>query len=340
MQTVSVIIPCYNVEAHLATTVDSVLRQTFSNLELILVNDGSTDDTEQICHRIAAQDKRVKVLSQKNQGVVAARQQGFLGSSGNIIFFVDADDTLETDALQKVIEIFSSHAVDLVRFGYKKLNSKFEFIAVQNPEIEGKYEVQHLLNHGPDHFKRLCSASIWDKAYSASLVRLLFEMIGSVRINHSEDMLFSLAAVINAERTFFLQESLYNYVQRHGSVIHSFNPYAVRAKEKYFRTLTALFARQERFKDFEHILCLESNESVNYILINTMKYSPNFQRTLAVLRDLKNSSFFAYCINRRGGLPAKQRIRDSVLRVPALAALFLLLAKFYLNRVKRKSLTA
>ncbi|HAO07960.1 MAG TPA: hypothetical protein DCQ50_13490 [Chryseobacterium sp.] len=110
----SVIIPVYNVESYLSRCVDSVLMQTFNHLEIILVNDGSTDSSGLICDEFASKDKRVKVIHQKNAGVSAARNAGMQIAIGDYIAFVDSDDWLEQSMYESMMEIAVRENVDVI----------------------------------------------------------------------------------------------------------------------------------------------------------------------------------------------------------------------------------
>ena len=106
---VSIIIPCYNIAQHLPTCIQSVLLQTFTDFELLLINDGSTDTTLQICEQFAANDSRIKVFTHQNKGVSYTRNRGIKEAKGEYIMFVDGDDYVERDYIEK-------HLIDLVLY--------------------------------------------------------------------------------------------------------------------------------------------------------------------------------------------------------------------------------
>lgn len=320
---ISVIVPCYNVADFISESVSSLLCQDYQDFDVVLVNDGSVDKTEGICRELAAGDSRIRLINQDNQGVVSARRNGFLQSTGEIILFVDADDQLERDALEVVSEAFETHEVDLVRFGYKKVDEHFALIHEETPELSGVKSLGEIRELGAGRFKRICSSSIWDKAYSSELAGLVFEKVGSVRINHSEDMLFSMASVIDSKRIYFEQKSLYLYRQREGSVIHSFNAHAVFAKTQYMDALAMIIDSQtgDEWETFgQELLGLEANEAVNYVLINSAKYGATaglFRRTIS---DLCKTSFFRDLVLARKPDNLRQVLRNNILRYPHFAA--------------------
>ena len=104
METVSIIVPVYNAEPYLKRCLDSLLKQTFSNIEILLINDGSTDNSERIIKEYVKKDKRVHFINQKHKGVSSARNEGLKKSTGNFITLVDADDFVEKNYVEILLE--------------------------------------------------------------------------------------------------------------------------------------------------------------------------------------------------------------------------------------------
>lgn len=117
----SVVMPVYNTSEYLAESIESVLGQTFCDFELILVNDGSTDNSGQICRDYSNRDSRIVVINKENGGLGSARNAGMEAASGKYITFPDSDDYLAPDAYERCIDILEREAPDLVLFGYKKV---------------------------------------------------------------------------------------------------------------------------------------------------------------------------------------------------------------------------
>ena len=116
---VSIVIPVYNVEAYLKECVDSAIKQTYKNLEIILVDDGATDSCPEICDVYAQSDKRIKVIHRENGGLSAARNTGMDASTGEYIYFLDSDDYIELKAIEKLVNTIETEKADFVFFdGY------------------------------------------------------------------------------------------------------------------------------------------------------------------------------------------------------------------------------
>ena len=121
---ISVIIPVYNVAPFLGQCVQSVIQQTYKDLQIILIDDGSTDGSDLIMKELAAMDRRVVVVSQGNRGVSAARNNGLSLASGKYILFLDADDYIETDALESAYRKLSEQSLDIIFFDTKAFGEK------------------------------------------------------------------------------------------------------------------------------------------------------------------------------------------------------------------------
>lgn len=114
---ISVIVPVYNVEEYLTKCIDSIINQTYTNLEIILVDDGSTDRSLKICNEYLQKDARVKVIHKENGGVTSARKAGLLQAAGEYVTYVDGDDWLERDAYSVIYERGIKFGVDMVQTG-------------------------------------------------------------------------------------------------------------------------------------------------------------------------------------------------------------------------------
>ena len=115
---ISIIIPMYNSEKTLNRCIESVLKQTYSNIEVVLINDGSTDNSRNICEEFAKKDNRIVLVNKENEGVGKARNTGLEVSNGKYISFVDSDDYIESNMIENLYNILISHNVDCVKANY------------------------------------------------------------------------------------------------------------------------------------------------------------------------------------------------------------------------------
>lgn len=115
---VSIIVPVYNAEKYLANTLDSIIRQSYKNFELLLINDGSTDKSKAICDKFALKDRRIKVLDKNNGGVSSARNYGLSVAEGEYVIFIDSDDYLTADMLETLVNDIESTKSDVAICGF------------------------------------------------------------------------------------------------------------------------------------------------------------------------------------------------------------------------------
>lgn len=211
---ISVIVPVYNVDIYLEKSLLSLLNQTYKNLQIILIDDGSTDDSARICDHYKRIDKRIEVFHLKNQGVSNARNLGLDYAKGKYIYFFDSDDTLEPEALRVLYDELQNNDIDLVECSYFKVYSN-QKKAVIHPEIKikSKEAIRDLL------LWRGCLTSFcWDKLY-------IKDKIGTLRFDTSlkigEDDLFVFEYLLKCDNVIVIERPLYNYLIRENSAIGS-----------------------------------------------------------------------------------------------------------------------
>ena len=132
---ISVIVPVYNVEKYLEECLDSIQCQTYKNIEVLLVNDGSTDNSEEICERFCRQDSRFHLINQENKGLSGARNRGMSESKGEFITFVDSDDVIKEDMLEQLMEQVTSEEIDIVECWYSNDQKELAILSPENVKI-------------------------------------------------------------------------------------------------------------------------------------------------------------------------------------------------------------
>lgn len=209
---ISVIVPVYNSEKYLEKCIGSILNQTYENLELILIDDGSKDNSGLICDKYAAFDKRVKVIHKENAGVSSARNQGVDCASGEYIAFVDSDDWLEESTFQILIDLLKYKNSDMVVSNVYFRNEK-EVCSIGIPANEHTYspeEANQLL------LKFQFSSSLWLCLYSRKLIKGNYL---NESIHFWEDLEYQYRIISKANNIVVNNTPLYHY--REGSITHS-----------------------------------------------------------------------------------------------------------------------
>ncbi len=206
---ISVIVPVYNTEFYLVRCLDSLLAQTYPNLEILLIDDASTDGSGTICETYAAKDDRLKVIHfPQNKGPSAARNTGICRSQGQYISFVDADDHVEPDLLEKLYTALSQSKADISICGADGIRIKDG----PSDTFSGK-EAIHCLAHGTPF-----NLVPWGKLYDARLVK---SYPFDDRVFYSEDLLFLYQVLRRARKVCYFPEQLYHYINRENSQVHS-----------------------------------------------------------------------------------------------------------------------
>ncbi|MDK8274529.1 glycosyltransferase family 2 protein [Varibaculum cambriense] len=217
MPRISVIVPVYNVEKYLPRCLESIRKQDFSDLEIICINDGSTDASSSLLEISAQLDPRIIVINQPNSGVSAARNRGLDTASGEIIMFVDADDFLVPGACKVVTQAFSNNKPDILTFAASGIT-----FGQPSPWLRNALSPKQSVVHGFDKnlFKKARERPyIWLSAFSRSFIQehaLRFDEELAI----GEDQLFYLDAYARAELTATIEKTLYTYrAERTGSAM-------------------------------------------------------------------------------------------------------------------------
>ena len=241
---ISVIIPVYNVEAYLRRCVDSVIGQDYRELEIILVDDGSSDSSGVICDEYARKDGRVRVIHQENMGPHDARNTGMAAAVGEYISFVDSDDWIEAGIYTYMISIVDACHPDMIRFGFKKVLNGRIVAEKKMPYETGLYEgvsireiqMDIISNEGILDYKKTRSLSPWSSLYRRELIMKKGIRFISVREILNEDYLFVLQASQAASSIYVSDKSFYCYDTREGSITMSYRQNMVSRKKKLFHT--------------------------------------------------------------------------------------------------------
>ena len=208
---ISVIIPVYNVAAYLSACIESILSQNYSALEIILIDDGSTDESGEICDEYAKRDSRINVIHQTNAGAAAAKNTGLKAATGTYLSFVDSDDFLESDAYSHMIRIIQEQNADIVQCSYRDV---FKNHAIEHSlEKVTLNQIDFLALFTEDW----TCALLWDKLYKKSLFDGVFFETG----HKIDDEYFTYRGIMNAKKIVRDSRIVYNYRKRASSVMYS-----------------------------------------------------------------------------------------------------------------------
>lgn len=271
MNKISIIIPVYQVEKYIKRCLDSILSQTYSNLEIILIDDGSRDMSGKICDEYAIKDSRIKVIHQDNAGVSVARNKGLDICTGDYITFVDSDDFLESFMYEKMMEKVTEYNCDVVMCDCIKDDG-----VIQTPYTHdiraGFYDYNQLKE---EYYPHLLMMENIEYPATISNWLLLFrrEVASSVRyiegVRYSEDLLFGAQLLYNAKSFYYMKdEYYYHYWMNNESASHTF-------KEDKWEDYKVLYEKSSKlFRQDKQIL----NQSYLMLLFFLYNYAGDILR--------------------------------------------------------------
>ena len=227
---ISVIVPVYNVEIYLKRCVDSIIGQTYKNLEIILVDDGSTDNSPRICDELASLDNRIKVLHKSNGGLSSARNYGLLQAKGNYLGFVDSDDYIREDMYERLLEKLIEYNADIIKSDFLNFSDDNKVLCHIGTGKVTVYDSEYALNDfiftsfsATKHMK----STVWDGLYKRELF-LKEQIDGKTELalpfpvgKINEDTYIFPDLLLAANTIIHIEESFYFYYIRENSISHS-----------------------------------------------------------------------------------------------------------------------
>lgn len=282
---ISVIIPIYNAEKYLNECLSSILNQTYKNLEIICINDGSSDGSNKICNNWAKSDSRIKIIQKINEGVGAARNIGIRYATGELISFIDSDDYIDNDFYEYLINIINSYKSDIAYCAFRRIDINGNILtgaATNKSEIEIFSKEKALINML--RAQKGFSVYVWNAIYKKNLIPYF-----STKQAVGEDQSFTVNAILNSTKIAFGSKAKYNY---------RINPAGSRSIDIFKRI-------QYQYETLTIIENLLTKHNVNQDIFNAYYerrlrmelglidgYSNNNEKDSQVFKKLQNSLIF------------------------------------------------
>lgn len=249
MPKVSVVVPVYNVQQYVGKCLDSILAQTMKDFELLVIDDGATDQSGKICDEYSQKDSRVQVIHQKNQGLGGARNTGIEAAGGEYLLFVDSDDWIEPYTLEKALVAAESTGADISLFAFRSVDELGKTVQVFRESLPKNQALK--IKDCKDIY--LTAPCAWNKLYRSEL----FARTGvryPPRVWY-EDIRTTLKLFLAADKAVFIDDVCYNYLLREGSITKNVN--ADRNVEiiDAFDDILAYFKEQGAFEAYAPELC-------------------------------------------------------------------------------------
>ena len=212
---VSIIIPVYNVQAYIERCLKSVTNQTYMNLEIILIDDGSTDESGKICDEYAKKDKRIKCFHKQNGGLSSARNYAIKYITGNYVMYIDSDDWIKNNTIEVLVNLLEGNDFDIIEFGYQYVD--------ENEKNIGKIEFHSSIINKTDEilkeffYGRSITEVVWNKIYKAKLIK----KIKFVEGRKYEDYMYTPEVLSQCNNIKIINDIFYYYLQRAGSIVNS-----------------------------------------------------------------------------------------------------------------------
>lgn len=266
---ISIVIPIYNTEKYLKRCLDSVINQSYKNIEILLINDGSTDNSLRICERFAKEDNRIKVFSERNFGVSSARNLGINKSNGKYIFFLDSDDWIENRTIEILANaITSDRDLSICKYqvieAFKKTVCKME----NNKEYEPLDFLKMIFFYGSH--KISYQGFTHNKMFKKEIIEK-YNIKFDEKIYYNEDRLFVFQYILKCNKRIFVSDYIgYNYYKRQGSATNQ-----KKYNEKMYTEFIAFekmseLALNNGFKGLDNLI---KNEYINHSLQTFIKYN-------------------------------------------------------------------
>lgn len=263
MDLVSVIIPVYNVEIYLRECLQSVIGQTYKNLEILLIDDGATDNSGKICDEIAKEDQRIKVFHRENEGVSAARNFGIEQASGEWIFFVDSDDMLDLHAIECAMECVKDED-DICILGFKEIYDAKEILATDREGVREKIRQIERKDFRGLQFRifnrdreAVCDRNLIKLSSPWKIFRKKMIDDNVLRFEkglpNGEDGVFNLYAYRYARHGIAIESPLYYYRQRKDSVTHKYNKNVEKDFQKLHEAYLKFIQTEKNPHDFKEV---------------------------------------------------------------------------------------
>lgn len=278
MPKMSIIVPIYNVDEYLERCICSILAQTFADFELILVNDGSTDQSGLICDNYQIMDQRIKVIHKQNEGVSVARNIALDIAEGKYIIFCDSDDSWKKGLLQKVYEVAEKRNSDCTIFNYDKISGNK--VIWQSNFVDGVFEMldessrmKYLMEY---FFRYRHGYEVWSRVFKNEIIKRHHLRFCTNCNNFAEDYGFVAKYLLYAKRIICLPESMYNYYLRENSMMSNSSS-LIKLDElnevsfDFWQEYKKIYAESKYLKDF-HVFHFMFMYNQYQKIIGTEKY--------------------------------------------------------------------
>ena len=285
---VSIIIPVYNKQKYLKKSIQSILEQTYDNFELIIVNDGSTDNSSEICHNFQKKDKRVRVIDIENNGVSNARNVGISNANGEYIQFIDADDYTANNMLEDLVNIARMYNPDVIVNGIEKINEKNESVGKISPIFDGMTDIDKFMENFAEVQKQ---TGIYGYVHNKFIRKSIIEnnnLLFDKDIWLAEDLDFCLDLYRNISSIYFCKDIYYYYLQE------AENSSTTSNKKHDYLQQGKIILKEKEMLDYKNALNNNNLEIANSVITNFLMSYIHQQFNYKYHQFIKNLDVITY----------------------------------------------
>ena len=307
---VSIIVPIYNSEKYMNKCIESILNQTLTEIEIILVNDGSTDNSGKIIDNYAKKDNRIKVIHQQNSGPSVARNKGISTAKGKYIGFVDSDDYIESTMYEELYNNANSKNIEVAMCSYneKHLYNKAKYVIKANLDSGSIYEKEDIKNNIISTFSKNDNYgfySLWNKIYLKEwLLKSNLEL--DVNRDHGEDWWFNINVFSKLNSFVYIDKELYNYVHSNN------NSLMVKYRENQFDLFLDGRLKMKEIMPKEYMDYDEFNKRFIYefssYIIRTFKEVKNKEKRKILINKVLSNEEVINCCKETPNIPIHFKI--------------------------------
>ena len=306
---ISIIIPAYNIEKELTRTLDSVLAQSYENLEIIVVNDGSKDGTGAVMDAYAEKDARIKTIHKENGGGSAARKTGIDAAVGKYIMFIDSDDAYVDGALEKAHQTITETNADIVQFGFYKTANIEDVTPFGTGEVrlfDGRDALlQIMAQKAPNAFNNL----LWCKIYKSEIVK---KPEYNLTIRTNNDVPVIARVFYYSEKVATLDLPLYYYIQRQDENNQSITDELLKSREKF------IVSHIRTFSDVSNFFREKDETMYQASLKNLIAFALSALKEKGLSKQGKKRAFWVLKQHKIKGnpyIPLKKKIATRLMKI-------------------------
>lgn len=296
---ISVIIPVYNVEKYIESCIESVLNQTYKNIELIIINDGSMDRSLEIIEKYST-NNNVYIVNKNNSGQSDCRKIGYEMTRGDYVFFMDSDDTLEPDALEIMLSTIMHEDSDFCCCRYR-LVSEYGDVICESP----MFHQTKITDNNKIIFEAFCAREIkttlWTKLYRKDFLQKHgIEPVTKIKLH--DDCIFTNLSSIYSDNVCFCNKVLYNVLQRDGSISRTCKPEMVTIYDDIFGILHETLVKENKFFENERPFYVGYSKCIIYNLILLANRASGCKNFKAVYNIFSSGSKYYHAVELKGVL--------------------------------------